>query len=216
MVSVIPALRSACVPTYQTLPPTMEFPSGRWYNHTILKKDNWVNERCTQHIAHRIALESNKTLKNLNHNEYGDRGHIRRRMWKRLDCQNAFKNMFCFINFPRCLPDRDLTLPTCKSACENFFKTCNYEHDLWRCGPSQYFNGYEAEMPTNDSTGNWTYYREFFPGQPFRRNKYTKMGVEDPICTPAVLGSAFSSSSQTMSLGIILLLSSVVGVLTAY
>ena len=49
----------------QTLPPTREYPMGRWFNHTVLKKDNWVRENADNWIAYRIQLELNKTLQSL-------------------------------------------------------------------------------------------------------------------------------------------------------
>jgi hypothetical protein len=121
---------------------------------------------------------------------------VKRRFYKRPDCANAFKNLFCWINFPRCDVAKDLTLPTCKSACENFFKSCRYAKDLWRCGKSKYFNGYEPETPIMDQ-GNATYLRDYFPGQPFRKNKYTPRNNELPICTPALNGKA--SKTQVIS-----------------
>jgi 5-bromo-4-chloroindolyl phosphate hydrolysis protein len=40
----------------------------------------------------------------------------------------------------------------------------------------------------NLNVGNVSYLREYFPGQPFRKNKYfKKSGQEQAICTPAVL-----------------------------
>lgn len=128
-------------------------------------------------------------MKRLNRDIYGHVGNIRRRFWKRPDCVNAFKNYFCWINFPRCDLSTGLSLPTCRSACENFFITCNYQRGLWRCGKSMYFNGYEPETPTKGN-GTTVYLREYFPGQPFRENKYTTGGSERPICTPALLGAA--------------------------
>lgn len=52
---------------------------------------------------------------------------------------------------------------TCRSACENLMVACQNQKDLWRCGESQYFNGYEAEEPEND-VGDPVYLRDFFPG----------------------------------------------------
>lgn len=147
-----------------------------------------------KHINQQIGYERNVSLKNSNMDINGHLGHVRRRYYKRPNCQKAFKNYFCWINFPRCIVGEDLTLPTCRSACENFFKSCNYQRGLWRCGKSKYFNGYEPEQPTEGTDGNMTYLREYFPGQPFRQNKYTTMGIEVPICTPALLGAASRSS----------------------
>mmetsp|Transcript_32240 Transcript_32240/g.30729 ORF Transcript_32240/g.30729 Transcript_32240/m.30729 type:complete len:262 (-) Transcript_32240:20-805(-) len=177
-----------CIPQFQSLPPSREYPNGRFFNHTVAAKDKWVADNYGAHLAYRIGLEKNKTLFNLNTNEFGEPGHIRVRFLKNEDCKNAFMNLFCWINFPRCNPDTDQSMPTCRSACENFFITCGYETGLWRCGKTKYFNGYEPEKPRTVD-GNLTYLREYFPGQPFRKNKYFKeSGQEQAICTPAVLG----------------------------
>ena len=195
----------ACIPKYIVLPPSREFPLGRWHNNTAYNKDQWIEQSVTSHMIERIGYEKNKTMNGVggtNRNEFGDIGHTRKRFTlpngqPRLDCQLAFKNYFCWINFPRCDVTLDQTLPTCKSACENFFRVCNYENGLWRCGKSKWFNGYEPDKGYTGQLGdhsasypNTTYLREYFPGQPFRKNKYTTMGVEVPICTPAVLGAA--------------------------
>jgi hypothetical protein len=86
----------------------------------------------------------------------------------------------------------------CRSACENFFISCGYEKALWRCGKSRWFNGYEPESPISQSDGNVTYLREYFPGQPFRENKFTTAGHERSVCTPAVDGSASSNAKVSM------------------
>ena len=83
----------------------------------------------------------------------------------------------CWINFPRCEADTKQSLMTCRSSCENFFRVCGYEQDLWRCGSSAYFNGYEPEVGSQK--------RDYFPGQPFRDY--------DPFratCTPSLEGAA--------------------------
>lgn len=41
---------------------------------------------------------------------------------------------------------------------------CQNQKDMWRCGESQYFNGYEAEEPDTDENGDPVYLRDFFPG----------------------------------------------------
>ena len=91
-------------------------------------------------------------------------------------------------------------MPTCRSACENYFHACNYDNDLWRCGPSDFFNGYAPESPSLDPvSGNATYLRDYFPGQPFVGNKFTAGGDEIPICTPALKGSAAARLSLSAS-----------------
>ena len=161
-----------------------------------------------------MDLERNKTLYNLNTNEYGDTGHIKVRFYKNKDCQNAYKNYMCWINFPRCDLSTDETLPTCRSACENYFISCGYEQKLWRCGKTKYFNGYFPEYPSSSTSGNTSYLREYFPGQPFRKNKFIKKtGEEIPICTPAVKGSGArinTSASKKILVIYFLLLSALI------
>jgi hypothetical protein len=167
----------------------IDFPNGRWGNHTVKSKDDWVSQSIEAHIAQQIGYETNRTLQNLNVDINGHVGQIKKRFYHNPDCRNAFSNYFCWINFPRCDPTRDLTLPTCRSACHNFFKACRYERKLKRCGKSKYFNGYSPEDPQSDGS----YLREYFPGQPFRSNKFTQGGQEEPICTPALTGAAASN-----------------------
>ncbi len=198
---------TACIPKYRKIPESREFPEGRWINNTVQNKDLWIGSVVPAHIERRIGYETNEAMYELNANEYGDVGLTRRRFFERPDCQKAWKNYFCWINFPRCDRARDLTLPTCRSACENFFKTCGYQLGLWRCGKSKWFNGYFPEIPQLPPGGNRTYLREFMPGQPFRQNKYTQEGMEIPICTPAILGSAakgYGASSEVFTLSAVL------------
>lgn len=196
----------ACIPKQSlVLPPSREFPNGRWHNNSAFNKDAWIQQNVVSLISQRVGYEKNKTMWALGKNEYGDVGRTRKRFTypngqPRLDCHLAFKNYFCWINFPRCDVDQDMTLPTCRSACENFFKTCNYDHGLWRCYKSKWFNGHEPDPGyvgmMADHLGtypNRTYLREYFPGQPFRKNKLTTMGVERAICTPAIVGAGVRS-----------------------
>lgn len=176
----------ACVPRYQTVPPNRDFPEGRWFNHTVFRKDAWVRDQTIAKISQRIGFEKNRTMRNTGRNEFGDVGLTKLRFSKSDDCYNAYKNYFCWINFPRCDFQTDITLSTCRSACENYFKACNYENDLWRCGPSELFNGYAPEQPSS----NQSYLRDYFPGQPFVGNKFRLNGEEIAVCTPAITGSA--------------------------
>ena len=126
-------------------------------------------------------------------NEHGEAKPIEVRFYRNADCVEAYRAYACYINFPRykikvcerlqhsqltcsctfCRCDfggSGMTLPTCRSACENFFIACRYEKDLFRCGRSKYFNGYSPEIPqSNDVNGTPIYKRDFFPGQPFRQ-----------------------------------------------
>ena len=203
----------ACLPKTVTLPPSREFPNGRWYNNTVTNKDAWVQQSVVSHLAQRIGYERNaKTARN----EFGDVGWTRKRFTlpngaPRLDCQLAFKNYFCWINFPRCNVEQEETLPTCRSACINFFRTCHYHKSLWRCGKSKWFNGNEPDPGYDGYKGdhlstypNTTYLREYFPGQPFRQNKYTTMGVERPICTPAIINAASAKTAPSLAMTLLL------------
>jgi len=168
---------SACFPKTPDVSGDRNHPQGRWNNHTILRKDQWVQETVKRMISYRVGLERNASLQNAGKNEYGESMEIRPRFHKNPDCRQSYKNYFCWINFPRC-DGQDESLMTCRSACENFFKACNYEQDLWRCGPSKYFNGYEPEAAK-------PYLRDFFPGQPFR-----ELDPNRAVCTPSIEGAA--------------------------
>ena len=58
---------------------------------------------------------------------------------RKTDCETAFRNYFCFLNFPRC-DDENKTLPMCRSACINLMRACKYSADMMRCGPSEFHN----------------------------------------------------------------------------
>lgn len=191
---------TACLPKYQPLPPMREYPQGKWYNHTVYEKDQWVMRRTREVIQHRIKVETNQTLIRKGIDEYGDKGVIAQRFYKNPDCKNAYKNFMCWSNFPRCDGDEQ-SLVLCKSVCENYLKSCGVEKDLWRCGPSKYFNGYEPEKPSRDDFGNPVYLRDYYPGQPFRNNKFSKGGGPIKVCTPSIKGAAparFSYSFPAM------------------
>ena len=183
----------ACLPTIQSIPPSRDFPNRRWINHTALTKDTWVWQMTEQKILERRRIEKDESLINAGVDEYGDpapKGKVVVRFWHKPDCMHAFRAYACFINFPRCDMAKDLSLPTCRSACENFFKSCGYEQNLWRCGPSKYFNGYTKDFPP--------YLRDYFPGQPFRANKFDFQQNPVVLCTPSVLGAATSSHSRNI------------------
>lgn len=180
-----------CLPKPQYIPPMKEFPLGRWTNHTPLTKDMWIQDTFLSFVEERIKIETNRALARARVNEFGDKGRIKARFNNHKDCVNAFKNYFCWANFPRCDPTKDLSLPLCVSVCENNFKSCGHKRDLYRCGPMEYMNGYEPEQPSGTtSDGGYIYLRDYFPGGPFVKNKYKANNHERPICTPAILGSA--------------------------
>jgi len=189
----------ACLPKQQTLPPSREYPEGRWINYTVLTKDQWVEKSCRDWTGYRRTAETNPDYRVAGTNEFGQKGKMIKRFWHNKDCQDAYQAYFCYINFPRCDNDLQQSLPTCRSACENYFKSCMYSPDLWRCYNSKYFNGPGPETPGP----NKTYLRDFFPGQPFRKNKFTTAGVPVPECTPAILGSAPSANHAPYRLQIV-------------
>ena len=175
---------SACVPNTlegvggsSPVAKDRRFIDGRYSNHTAREKDEWVERTVKEMIKYRLGLEVNDTLLDKGEDEYGIEGGIEPRFHRNADCRNAYKNYMCWINFPRCEKGTKQSLMTCRSSCENFFRVCGYEEDLWRCGPSKYFNGYEPEQGTQ--------LRDYFPGQPFRDY--------DPLrttCTPSLEGIA--------------------------
>ena len=54
----------------------------------------------------------------------------------------------------------------CKTACENFFHSCGYDKDLWRCGDMEHFNKQTGSIDGGDpasrvsqedkNLGEWT------------------------------------------------------------
>lgn len=184
-------LYPACLPKEQTLPPSREFPDGRWFNHTTITKDRWVQTFYKERLTERLLLERNHSLRAKGMNEYGENIVIRIRFNRHPECRKAFKSYWCWLNFPRCNVPRDITMATCTSACENYFISCGFDKSIWRCGSSKFFNGYSPEAPTIGVSGEPTYLRDYFPGQPFRQNAFNKEGLNRAICTPAIDGAAF-------------------------
>lgn len=173
-----------------------EFPEGRWSNHTVLTKDTWIKDSFFEFVQERIRIEKNKIYKNTGTNEFGEQKRIKHRFSKHRDCATSFKNLFCWMNFPRCDVEKGLTLPMCESACHNFFKACGYRPDLKRCGRTEYFNGNDPESPAGfDANGDPIYLRDYYPGQPWVRNKYSQGGHELAVCTPAIDGAAAPSAA---------------------
>ena len=160
------------------------------------------------------------------------------------DCIDAFKRYMCSINFPRC-DENEESLGTCESTCMNLFYTCGFSKDLYRCGRSEFFNGGEgAHLPRAEGGGGspeaknlplwiqgaWLalggasqlmpgkrYWRDYFPGQPFRPNEFEPYPNDDPtiaegepipVCTPSIKGSGVRS-------GVALVVVSMVGAVMA-
>lgn len=115
------------------------------------------------------------------------------------ECSRAYKNFFCYANFPRC--DEFLnSLPLCVSVCENYFYNCGYSQEMYRCGPSVWANGYEPEKPTFDEDGKPTFLRSFMPGQPFIKNLFNDDGDPLAVCTPSLISPANSLRKRNIIL----------------
>lgn len=201
----------------QRIEPDAEHPLGRFYNFTIRNKDSWVHDATQQIINERLKYEQSNRLEKKEQNEYGEGQckdddyqrckkfpicagisnsgcygfPIQPRFTRNQDCQKAFEAYMCYINFPRCYYDQTAnehkSTRLCTSACKNFFKACNYDKSLWRCGKSEYFNGKQPE-----NIGDYgRYIRDFFPGQPYR-NGYKDRGFRNigGRCTPAIIDAA--------------------------
>uniref|UniRef100_A0A7S3NPT8 FZ domain-containing protein n=1 Tax=Aureoumbra lagunensis TaxID=44058 RepID=A0A7S3NPT8_9STRA len=207
------------------IPPNPEFPNGRFQNFTIRNKDLWIHQATQQIINERLGNETSRKLEKKEANEFGEgkcegddeqrckqwpicksspsgcHGYpIQPRMYRNQDCQMAFEAYFCYINFPRCYYDVEAneykSTRICRSACKNFFKACNYDKSLWRCGNSKKFN---SKFPERlEDYGRYT--RDFFPGQPFR-NSYKKRGYRNigGRCTPAIYGGAGASANYRLT-----------------
>ena len=168
---------SPCVPST----PTKEwaaadenFPGGRLSISdgqedvvSIRNKDKWVETTVNKAIASRIEQEKQQ-------------GKSHYRYFRNDDCQEAYAKYTCWLNFPRC-DDFDESLPLCQSVCENLFRVCGFESDIWRC---------EADIVDGDNEYDL---RTFFPGQPFTRNEfYPKSKEPVAVCTPSIKGGASS------------------------
>lgn len=166
----------ACVPTYQRL----------WYNHSRLTKDRWVEKLFNQTVTERMLFETNETLLDSSLNEWNEEVEILPRFTENSDCVNAYRNYFCWINFPRCDAEgRSLLL--CRSVCENFFTACGYARDLWRCGEPKYVDGYEPEVSEEMRDNELMYFRAPFPGSPLRTNEFVPETTTPLIvCTPSL------------------------------
>lgn len=179
--SFLPFCRStvryrACMPKFQEL----------YSNHTISAKDDWVRQNYERMVDQRLSVEQNRSLARQGVNEHGIPGSVAERFSDNEDCQEAYRNYFCWLNFPRCDAE-DRSLLMCRSVCENFFKSCRYSKDMYRCGNPQYYGGDEPESGDDvDENGIPIYWRAQFPGQPFKTNEFD--GDDNPIvvCTPSI------------------------------
>ncbi len=116
------------------------------------------------------------------------------RFFKNKACQTAFARYMCYMNFPRCDPT-GASLLMCRSVCENFFKACNFDPSMWRCGPAKYLGGSGVEpMFETDGEGLPVYQRDWWPGLPFADN-------QPDGCTPGVAGGAAAAAPGALALG---------------
>lgn len=169
---------SVCVPEEKALPADRNFPEGRWTNHTYEAKDSWVREMAHYNIRWRVDVETNKTLQRKERNEWWEKKTVIPRFYQNRDCKMAYIRLMCWINFPRC-DEFNNSLMVCEDACKNFFKSCQYDEKLWRCGPAEEFNKYTeykdqarhsiqtADGKDDTKRGETYYLPDFFPGQPF-------------------------------------------------
>lgn len=106
----------------------------------------------------------------------------------------------CYMNFPRC-DETGTTLNLCTSVCQNFFKSCDYPPEYWRCGEVAYY-GYDApEVALNvkPSNGAPIYVRSWWPGLPFTPNKVGG-GAAAPVCTPGSANGAAAAAPGAVAL----------------
>ncbi|KAG6617252.1 Frizzled domain [Phytophthora cinnamomi] len=175
---------TACLPRYQVL----------WFNHSALTKDQFVEQMFNKLVIQRKIYETNTTLSDHDTDEWGGSRSITPRFTDNADCENAFRNYFCWLNFPRC-DSEGRSLLLCRSVCENFMKSCQYSRDLWRCGDPKYVNGRSAEISTTWIGQTLVYYRAPYPGSPFKDNAVDP-NTNKPlvVCTPSLENSALRSS----------------------
>lgn len=189
-----------CVPATDT----------NWPQHNLAAKDRWIEANFNRIIESRKRREWNflegiPDLYTFQNEEYGldiriyNEDEAEEEAWGiPNDCEKAFKNYFCWINFPRC-DDEDNSLMMCRSACENLFRSCGYDSSMSRCGSSQFFGAEMAqEGGLNPETGAYDVFtRAIFPGQPFRDNEFIEDtgsllddGEPAPVCTPSIKNAA--------------------------
>lgn len=70
-------------------------------------------------------------------------------------------------------------MPLCASVCENFFRVCGFESDLWRCNNL---------IDNDDFNSQPKAEAHLFPGAPFKANENVKGRPRD-VCTPSIKGA---------------------------
>jgi len=213
---------SGVVP-YRACLPKGDVPTGPADDNGKLNaydKDKFIEQWFNRIIEERLRHETNRTLEEEGINEIGEGGWIVQRYHDQSEpdaCMNAFKNYFCWLNFPRC-DEEDESLVMCRSACENLHIACGYDKDLWRCGQPEFYYGYRGE-----ASGKWhpedntkIFYRYPYPGGPFRDIQGDPEGVEmtfretlttsgKKVCTPSIVGAAPASSTTSVLIWAMLL-----------
>ncbi|DAZ98349.1 TPA: hypothetical protein N0F65_007156 [Lagenidium giganteum] len=171
---------TACLPRYQSV----------WFTHSALTKDKFIEDMYYKLNIQRQMFETNQTMQDKNIDEWNQPHDVVPRFTENPDCQNAFRNFFCWMNFPRCDAE-GRSLLMCRSVCENFFTACKYHKDLWRCGDPKYSDGYEAEITYTFVNKVPVYYRAPFPGSPFKDNAFDP-DTNKPliVCTPSLENTA--------------------------
>ena len=80
------------------------------------------------------------------------------------------------------------------SACENFFRVCHYDAELYRCNSKGEIEGRRHSHPNdNNEEMEKDMHQSFFPGQPFKTNQLqtnSKGGEPKDVCTPSIKGAA--------------------------
>lgn len=232
----------ACVPKYKPIAPDRNFPHGRFFNHTILRKDYWLYMMVMGNIRFRVDVELQAANcgkgcdKDVN--EWGEfskdhQDKIVPRFYANRECKKAYMKYACWINFPRCEEPNMESLMVCKTACENFFHSCGYDKDLWRCGDMEHFNkqtgaidggdpastvssdeknlGQKGDLFSNkyqadeDAKGQKFFRRDFFPGAPFAAGRNPTDRPYTSVCT----GGASSTFLDTRIVVLLLVVFSI-------
>ena len=194
--------------------------------HTYIEKDRWIRNVTESLVWERKSIEMNETRIELDQDEYGNPlengGDVVVRFFNGdyedenateflkdkgqgtdlTDCEKAYRRFMCYINFPRCDAEGK-SLIMCRSVCENYFRACGYNEDMWRCGDYALLGAKEAEVPVqNKTTGQYdVYYNGMFPGLPYRDIEWEEAPDHErgrvplPVCTPSIDGGAVHSSS---------------------
>eukprot|EP00928_Gymnodinium_smaydae_P005863 TRINITY_DN1202_c1_g1_i3.p1 TRINITY_DN1202_c1_g1~~TRINITY_DN1202_c1_g1_i3.p1 ORF type:complete len:464 (+),score=87.23 TRINITY_DN1202_c1_g1_i3:81-1394(+) len=98
----------ACVPAHQPL----------WEDWNASTKDALVAKQFREIVDRRLAMEANNTP-----NVYVDI-----HLLANADCIAAFKNVLCWMTFPKC-NDQNVSAPLCRKSCERYYDACLYQRN---------------------------------------------------------------------------------------